>query len=404
MLSMLFDDITRGKSTIVVGLVVIVIFVGLVLYIAMFAGNRGSGDSKARRTTLMMVAPIVLAGGAAWAYFSYDRFTAITAASSGPSVWDRPGPWGESDRAAKLADRAQQQLRVGDVDGARLTLESALDSYRRARNVLGEARTLGAVGDIDRRLGRYETARSAYGDSLTLYRKENSRAGMANTLRGLGELERQMGMSDAATAAYSEAREHYRALNDRQGEANTLLSYAELLRNAGDAANARKVFLDAQRLYRLERDRVGQAFVLLGLGDLDRDEGQIEKARSTYDDAREIFRDDRVRFGEAIAMLCLGDLESARRAPNAARPFYNEARMILYRDRVMFGEIQSLIGLSLVERQSNNAAKATEWLRGANAVATQARDAVSASALEHLKKNPADAPPAYMRARYFSLR
>jgi len=177
-----------------------------------------------------------------------------------------------------------------------------------------------------------------------------------------------------------------------------------MLRNAGEAANARKVFLDAERLYRLERDRVGQAFVLLGLADLDRDEGQIEKARSTYDEAREIFRDDRVRFGEALAMLCLGDLEIARRDPNTARLFYTDARLILYRDRVMFGEIQSLIGLSLVERQSNNTVKAVEWARGANAVAAQARDAVSAAALEHLKQKPSDAPPASMRARYFSLR
>ena len=403
MLSLFFDDLLRGKSTIVIGLIVIVVFVGLILYFALYVSNSG-GDGRGRRTTLMVLAPIVLFGAGGWAFYHYDRYSGFLTPSSSAPIWDRPGPWGESDRAAKLADRAQQQLRAGDVDGARLTLESALDSYRRARNLLGEANTLGAIGDIDRRLGRYETARAAYGDSLMLYRKDNSRTGIANTLRGLGELERQMGHSGAATAAYSEARELYRALSDRQGEANTLLSYAELLRNAGDAANARKVFLDAQRLFRLERDRAGQAFVLLGLADLDRDEGLFEKARTTYQDAREIFRDDRFRFGEALAMLALGDLESARRAPNAARPFYTEGRMILYRDRVMFGEIQSLIGLSLVERQSSNATKAVEWARGATAVSAQARDAVSVAALAFLAEHPADAPPAYMRARYFPRR
>jgi tetratricopeptide (TPR) repeat protein len=403
MLSAFFEDLSRGKSSIVIGLVVILVFVGVILYLAIFAGGNG-GYSKTKRATLMVLAPVVLLSGGGFAYYSYSRYGGIATAAGSAPVWDRPGPWGESDRAAKLADRAQQQLRDGDIDGARLTLESALDSYRRARNVLGEARTLGMVGDIDRRLGRYDTARAAYGDALVLYRKDSSRAGIANTLRGLGELERQIGNRELAIAAYSEARELYRALSDRQGEANTLLSYAELLRNAKDAANARKVFLDAQRLYRLERDRGGQAFVLLGLADLDRDEGQIDKARTAYDEAREIFRDDRVRFGEALAMLCIGDLEIGRNAPNAARPLYTDARMILYRDRVMFGEIQSLIGLSLVERQSNNAVKATEWSRGANAVAVQARDSVSVAALEYLKQKPSDAPPAYMRARYFSLR
>ncbi|MBV9833039.1 MAG: tetratricopeptide repeat protein [Alphaproteobacteria bacterium] len=403
MLSAFFDDLARGKSSIVIGLVVIFVFVGAILYLAMFA--RGSeGYSRTKRATLMVLAPVVLLAGGGWVYHSYSRYGGIVTAAGTAPIWDRPGPWGESERAAKYADRAQQQLRDGDVDGARLSLESTLDSYRRARNTLGEARTLGMIGDIDRRLGRYDTARAAYGDALALYRKDGNRSGIANTLRGLGELERQAGNRDAAVTVYSEARELYRALSDRQGEANTLLSYAELLRNAGNAADARKVFLDAQRLYRLERDRVGQAFVLLGLADLDRDEGQIEKARSTYDEAREIFRDDRVRFGEALAMLGLGDLEIARKAPNAARPFYTDARMILYRDRVMFGEIQSLIGLSLVERQSNNAVKAVEWSRGANAVAIQARDAVSVVALERLKQQPAAAPPAYMRARYFALR
>ncbi len=55
--------------------------------------------------------------------YSYDRFGSIAPLAGSAPVWDRPGPWGESDRAAKLADRAQQQLRVGDTDSARLSLE-----------------------------------------------------------------------------------------------------------------------------------------------------------------------------------------------------------------------------------------------------------------------------------------
>jgi hypothetical protein len=58
----------------------------------------------------------------------------------------------------------------------------------------------------------------------------------------------------------------------------------------------------------------------------------------------------------------------------------------------------------LVERLSNNLPKAIEWSRGANAVAAQARDAVSTAALARLAQNPTEAPPAYMRARYYALR
>ena len=98
MLSAIFDDLARGKSTLVIGLVVIAIFVGLVLYLAMFAGN-SSSDGKGRRTTLMMIAPLILFGGGGWAFYSYDRYGGISAPSSNVPIWDRPGPWGESDRA-----------------------------------------------------------------------------------------------------------------------------------------------------------------------------------------------------------------------------------------------------------------------------------------------------------------
>ena len=402
MLSLFFDDLVRGKSTIVIGLVVIVVFVGLILYFALYASNAG-GDGRNRRATLMVLAPIVLLGAGGWAFYHYDRYAGFLTPSSSTPIWDRPGPWGESDRAAKLADRAQQQLRAGDVDGARLTLESALDSYRRARNLLGEARTLGAIGDIDRRLGRYETARAAYGDSLVLLRKDNSRAGIANTMRGLGELERQMGNSEAATAAYSEARELIvRSAIGMRGQ-----YAAELCRIAAQRRRRRQ---RAQGVSRCAaplpsrtrprrpglcapgpgRPRPRRGSVRKGAHDL---RGRPRDLPRRPGALRRSAGDARARRSRKCSARTQCSTSVLHRGSHDPVPRPGDVRRDPVADR-----------LSLVERQSNNAAKAIEWSRGANAVATQARDAVSMAALAFLAQHPADAPPAYMRARYFPRR
>ena len=135
--------------------------------------------------------------------------------------------------AAKLADRAVPQLRVGDTDSAACPLRLRSMLSVDARNVLGEAKTAwGRSRDIDRRMGRYDIAHAAYSrraSTLLLSQAKVNRAGVANTLRGSWahhSSARWAIVSLAMKPSYtSRRRELYRrGHHDRLGEANTLLS------------------------------------------------------------------------------------------------------------------------------------------------------------------------------------
>ena len=70
---------------------------------------------------------------------------------------------------------------------------AALDQYRAAGDVLGSARAIKGMGDLERRAGRGEEAQALYREALDLFVRQKDSLGQAATLELLGDIERDLG-------------------------------------------------------------------------------------------------------------------------------------------------------------------------------------------------------------------
>ncbi len=390
-------DITREDTTTVLACAAAI--VAFFLLVAWRVMKGSDEESLHGRTLTIMAIPVGLLAIGGWGVWYYTGRPPETIA-----VWDKPGPWGESERAQKQLTAAIAALKIADVDTAYAGLEAALESYRRARNPAGEARALALVADIDRRLGRVEPARTGFRNAVERYRHDRNRSGLAEALRSEAELERQTGNAAAATGLYLEARDLYRAAFDRAGETYALLGLAELARTGGDQTAAMTLYTDAQRLARTERDRIAQGLATIGLGDLLALAGRTEPAHAAYEDARDILREERRVDLELDALIALADLSMGYAPAAAVRPLYEHIRLVAGGAARLPGlDAHAALGLALVERKHGNARKAAELLAAANDLFQAAGDAAGPAAIAAAAA-PTWQPTSVMRQRRIAQR
>jgi tetratricopeptide (TPR) repeat protein len=110
-----------------------------------------------------------------------------------------------------------------------------------------------------------------------LYVAARNLIGQANVIKALGHLEAQAGDSESARARYAEARAVYRELNARMGEANVLLALGELELTEGQLEPARSVLRRALSAYQELRHPVGQGQACFALAQV----SQREKPRGS---------------------------------------------------------------------------------------------------------------------------
>ncbi len=97
---------------------------------------------------------------------------------------------------------------------------------------------------------RSDDADNLFQQALPLYRTTGDRVGEATTLGALGDTASGRGRYDDADTLYQQALPIYRTIGARVGEANTLLSAGRLARAQTDHDRAHRVLLQAAHLYR----------------------------------------------------------------------------------------------------------------------------------------------------------
>ncbi len=216
--------------------------------------------------------------------------------------------------AGVMSNRGTVLVQLGDRQGARRALESALDACRELAaedpsNNAHVAMTLNNLGLVLRDLGERAQAREALEEALEIRRdlaKDEPAAFLpyvAGTLNNLGLALSDLGARSKARAAHEEALSIRRDLAKAEPAA-FLPDVAETLNNLGivlcalgERARARQGYEEALGIYRKLVEAEPAAFLpyvagtLNNLGNVLSDLGERAQARQAYDEALPIYRD-----------------------------------------------------------------------------------------------------------------
>ena len=150
--------------------------------------------------------------------------------------------------ARREALRGQSQERFED---AKRILVSAEELCRTAGNQAGRARTLTALGQLERDLGNSEAALSLYEEAVAIYRGASNALALAHAVRHAGDIQRNLGRIEAAEVSYREALAIYRdhAEGDPLDLANAIRGLAILTLDTGKDEEAKTLWREALALY-----------------------------------------------------------------------------------------------------------------------------------------------------------
>jgi tetratricopeptide (TPR) repeat protein len=156
-----------------------------------------------------------------------------------------------SEQSEQLRIAALQARRENRLEDAKRDLIWAVAQCRAAHEDIALARSLTALGQIERDLLNNELALLCYEEAVAIYRKGNDALILAHTIRHVADIQRHQGLTAAADTNYREALELYRAhKQSRPLElANAIQGYAILKQEAGEVEQAKSLWEEARELY-----------------------------------------------------------------------------------------------------------------------------------------------------------
>jgi CHAT domain-containing protein/tetratricopeptide (TPR) repeat protein len=265
--------------------------------------------------------------------------------------------------AGEAIFREAERLQNGTLEAKRKSIEKyneALDLYRRAGALSGEARTLNHIGEVYWSLGEIQKALEMPNEALPLLRAIGDRRGEASTLSNIGAVYDLLGETQKALEKYNEALPLRRAVGDRRGEATTLNNIGMVHRSLGEMQKALEKYNEALPLLRAVGDRRGEAVTLNNIGAVYWPLGEMQKALEKYNEALLLRRAVGDRRGEANTINNIGVVYAALGETQKALQKYNEA-LLLYRvvgDRM--GEANVVTNIGSVYRARGETQKALE--------------------------------------------
>jgi tetratricopeptide (TPR) repeat protein len=203
--------------------------------------------------------------------------------------------------------------------------EEALDLYRRLGDARGMAYCCQRLGSLARDRTDYEHAQRHYQEAARLYHAQGAFVDEAGCHSRRGFVARQLGHEQMALDCYREARDLYHRLGYADGEAGcvTAMGWMAYLRQDSEAAQA--CYKEALEIYRHAGDLVGEASCLRRLGSIARRRGDEKAAELRYQEALACYRQAHHARGQATCLERLGDMAFQRTNYHTARVCWEEA-------------------------------------------------------------------------------
>ncbi|MCC2692614.1 tetratricopeptide repeat protein [Nodularia sp. LEGE 04288] len=238
--------------------------------------------------------------------------------------------------------------------------EQAQKIYRDIGDLLGEAYTLKAIGDVLQFLNRHSEALEKYEQALAFYRDVGDRLGEAYTLKAIGDVLQFLNRSSEALEKYEQALAFYRDVSDRLGEPNTLRAIGDVFQFLDRTSEALEKYEQALAFYRDIGDRLGEANTLQAIGDVFQFLKCSSEALEKYEQALAFYRDVGSRLGEANTLRAIGDVLQFLKRSSEALEKYEQA-LAFYRDiGDRLGEANTLQAIGDVLQFLNRSSEALE--------------------------------------------
>ena len=144
-----------------------------------------------------------------------------------------------------------RHARFDDPESARRDLVEAVALARRDQDPLQLAKTLTALGQIERDLHHMEEALRHYEEVADIYRAVDIPLTLAHAIRHVGDIHQEAGDLKLAEPRYIEALTIYRAHAETHplDLANTIRGYALLKEAFGETQEAKSLWEEAGKLY-----------------------------------------------------------------------------------------------------------------------------------------------------------
>ena len=274
--------------------------------------------------------------------------------------------------AQLLAALAAQISAQGHCAEARQHLDRALWLARELGDRALQSQLLNGLGSLAKYQSNLNEAQEHYEAALTLARAVGDRRLEGGVLGNLGGLHLDHGRLDAARQHYEAALTLAREVNDRRWAGNAHSNLGLLHHAQGRAAEARLQFETALTMAREAGYVRLECTVQCNLGIVLEAQGEHEPARLLFEQAVRGAHELDDRRAEGQFRSYLGPLEARLGRIDAARACLDIGERLLT-------EVADTLSLALlhcgraeVEFIAGDAAAAREWLRRAEAVATQA--------------------------------
>ena len=233
----------------------------------------------------------------------------------------------------------------GHWDQSAALHQSALAAARQAGDRLGEADTLGTLGELQREAGDYPSAAASQQQALALFREAGDQPGQAYTIDQLGLLRTLTGDYPAAAASYQQALALFGDLGDLHGQGWVLNGLGHLQQVTGDHPAAAASLRQALALFGDLGDLEGQAQALNSLGVVQQETGDYPAAAASQQQALALFRDLGHRLGQAQALNDLGLVQQQTGDYPAAAASHQQALELFRGLGHLLGQAEALNGL-----------------------------------------------------------
>jgi tetratricopeptide (TPR) repeat protein len=284
--------------------------------------------------------------------------------------------------------------------------EEALDPLKRAEGVFTATGSPVEVADALREQG---VAQYWHGDAaatatleraLDTYRAAHDLAGEARATVDLGNITGERGKHDEAMRHYQDALKIYERLGNDQGRGQALIGQAIELRALARWGEAERDLTTAFKIYRESGNLIGETQAMANLGTLQSDQGRLVEAQQMFKAVLDVRRKTGPKSGEAWALEAIAETQALRGELADAEKTYREALKIRRQELEPIHEANTAAGLAWVWAQQGHLQEAQEELdksveelrkRGAGEFEAQSRTYLAEVLLERHKPEAARA-------------
>ncbi|MEV7418213.1 tetratricopeptide repeat protein [Streptomyces sp. NPDC089919] len=234
---------------------------------------------------------------------------------------------------------------LGELDRARTTLTSVVDSYFEARHESGAARALVSLGITLHHQGQLTEAAAKIREALALQSAPELAGDRAWALHALASVERDAARLPEALELLAQSLALHRESESLHGQAWAHFQRGQVFLRTGEVPRAEEELRQALELYGRTHDERGEAWALTQLARARLVDGEAQAAVDALREALVRHRDAEDARGEAWTQYYLGQaLEERGDADQAVRE--------LERARTMFSRMRDVYGLACARHHS----------------------------------------------------